>query len=172
MATTGLENSVVIDTGFLIAVFNTKDSNHLAANKFYRFFIRNGFPMIIPTIVISEYVQKAPITDIINTGNFIVAPFNYDDSVKTGEIAFHLSGVERGDGERANAKDDIKIIAQAVNLNASYVITGDAKTMYRYCEKLKSASLVELQPIKLTDGFDGSFFTAGQTGFDLGEDLT
>lgn len=122
--------------------------------------------MMLSTIVISEYQQMQTVTDLMISGNYIPVPFNFDDAIKTAEMAFNVSSEMRASGERANVKDDLKIIDQAEANGITFLITDDEGTMYKYCKKLYDAGIVKIRPVKLSDGFDASIFNNGQT--DLG----
>ena len=61
-------------------------------------------------------------------------------------------------------KDDMKIIAQALKENIEFVLTDDARTFYKYCERLRTANNWNIKAIKLADGFSsGSLRLDGQS---------
>ena len=96
----------------------------------------------------------------------MILPFNWEDAQQVAKLDWkplRPPGVERD-----ALKDDIKIIAQAVRIDAEFVITADAETFHRYCEVFKSAGKVSFKSIKLQDGFDLSFFNGGQRDFGEG----
>lgn len=156
------EASVLIDTSFLISLYDTTRTNHKAALKYHKYFIENGITMYLPTIVVSEFHQKQPITDIYASGDYITLPFNYEDAVATADIAYQLGGLERRDENTAKRKDDLKLIGQARNKKITYIITDDERTLARYCKRLSEAKLLECKIIVLGDGFDSSILNGGQ----------
>jgi hypothetical protein len=48
----------------------------------------------------------------------------------------------------------MKIIAQALHEKIPFILTDDAKTFYKYCERLRSSNNLNIRAIKLVDGFD------------------
>lgn len=161
------QQSVMLDTSFLITLANKERVNHDVAVKYHKEFIKRSYDMMLSTIVISEYQQMQTVTDLMVSGNYIPVPFNFEDAIKTAEMAFNVSSDMRASGERANAKDDIKIIAQAEANGFTFLITDDDSTMYKYCKKLNDAGIIKLKPIKLSDGLDMSIFNNGQTGLEI-----
>lgn len=159
--------SVLIDTSFLITLFDDSRSNHSVAKQYYQYFINNQIDMCISAIVASEYEQKDSIDDIINTGNFIILPFNYDDGKVAGSFAASLNGGDRGGASRDAVKDDVKLLAQASNNELTFVATDDASTLANYCRRLNDLNLLSTSVITL-ESFDISLFNGGQTGLDIG----
>lgn len=154
--------SVLIDTSFLITLADDTRANHEVAKKYYKDFIRRGITMYLSTIVISEFQQMQPVTDLMVSGNYMPLPFNFEDAIKTAEVAFNLGGTDRRGESRSNCKDDIKLIGQAEANGISLIITDDSGTLFRFCDKLHKASIVKVKPIKLDDGHDSALFNNGQ----------
>lgn len=155
--------SVLIDTTFLITLYNKDRNNHGIAKKYFKHFIKKEIKMYLSTIVISEYQQMQPITEIISSGNYLVLPYNYEDAIKTAEIVFHLGGASRKSSHRAQFKDDLKLMGQAAYKGIDFIITEDESTLARYCKKLNDARLFNPKVILLKDGFDTSVFNSGQS---------
>lgn len=74
--------SVLLDTSFLITLYDTTRDNHENAKEYFKYFIANSIDMYISSIVASEYQQKGDINIIFSTDNFIDCPFNRGDGVK------------------------------------------------------------------------------------------
>ncbi len=166
------QRSVLVDTSFLITLYNDQRANHQVAKKYHRYFIRNSIVMKLSTIAISEFQQVQPITDLLASSNYIVLPFNIDHALKAAEVAFNLGGMDRRGETAANCKDDIKLVGQASYEEADFLITDDSGTLYRYCKKLKDAGMIGTVPIELASGFDGSIFNSGQTALINFEEAT
>lgn len=119
--------------------------------------------MYLSTIVISEFQQMQSVVDLINSGAYLPLAYNYEDAIKTAELAFNLGGTDRrGDGN-PKYKDDLKLMAQAEFNEIDFIITEDESTLARYCEKLKSAGMFSPKVILVKDGFDTSHFNNGQS---------
>lgn len=157
--------SVLIDTSFLITLFDDSRANHTVAKQYYQFFINNQIDMYISAIVASEYEQKASIDEIFETGNFISLPFNFDDGKVAGNFASSLNGSRDGTSRDA-AKDDVKLLAQASNNELDFVATDDASTLASYCRRLNKTGRLNTTVITL-ESFDISNFNGGQTSLDI-----
>lgn len=163
--------SVLVDTSFLITLFDDKRKHHKTAKKYYKHFIAKNITMLLSPIVISEFHQMQSIIDIMGSGNFKVEPFNYHDGIAAADIAFKLGGVERKrDGSNPKYKDDLKLIAQADNNKIDFIITEDDSTLARYIKRLNDAKVLETKCILLKDGFEQSWFNGGQSTLDVGND--
>lgn len=156
-----MSHSVLLDTSFLVPLVNNQDTNHSSARAYYKYFINHGMVMYLSTIVIMEFHQRQSIVDLVKEGNFVTLTFNYFDAVESTNIAHEL-GFETRASEKAEFKDDIKLIGQARNRDISFILTNDAKTLDGYCRRLYDASFLSTQSIRLSDGFDGSWFNNGQ----------
>jgi len=157
--------SVLLDTSFLISLVDSKHDNHKTAKQYYTHIIEQKIPIYFSSIVASEFAIKQPITDL-PLNNFRALPFNLPHSIKAAEIWGLLDGRDSGDS-RAVIKDDIKIIAQALKEDIEFVLTDDAKTFYKYCERLRTANNWSIRAIKLVDGFNsGALRLDGQRDLD------
>jgi len=155
--------NVILDTGFLISLINKERPEHEAAKAYYKYFLENEFLLLVPTIVVSEFSIKQPFDDL-PLHNFTILPFNYGDAVSCGELNAFYYRKKLKAGQRDAVKDDFKIIAQAKEQNAAYLITEDASSMKPYCEELRQEGKIDFSVIPLSDGFDISFLNqTGQT---------
>lgn len=160
--------SVLVDTSFLITLFDDKREHHKTAKKYYKHFIDKGIVMLLSPVVIAEFHQMQSIVDVIGSGNFKVEPFNYLDGISAADIAFKLGGVERKrDGTNPKYKDDLKLIAQADNNKVDFIITEDKSTLARYIERLNEAKVLNTKCIILKDGFELSWFNGGQSSLNV-----
>jgi predicted nucleic acid-binding protein len=158
---------VLVDTSFLITLFDDARPNHKVAKHYYKYFLDNGIELYLSTIVIAEFNQGQPISSVLGTGNFIALPFNIDDAIRTSEIAFQMGGVEKRGHGNPKYKDDIKLIAQADGWKIDFIITEDKSTLARYCENLKKGSIISTEAITIIDGYDTSRFNNGQTSLSV-----
>lgn len=158
---------VLVDTSFLITLFDDKRTNHKVAKQYYKYFIDNDVEMHLSTIVIAEFNQGQPISSVLGTGNFIPLPYNIEDAMRTSEIAFQMGGVEKRGNGNPKYKDDIKLIAQTDVHKIDFIITEDKSTLARYCENLKKGSIISAEAITLVDGYDTSHFNNGQTSLSV-----
>lgn len=158
-----MQNSVFLDTSFLISLSVPARAHHEASKAYYQFFIDNKYVMFVSTIVLSEFCRKQPMTDL-PMKNLIVVPFNVTDALRAAEFAELLQNTQSGEtGSRDTLKDDVKIIAQADMKQAGYLITENGSTMARYCEQLHSDNNTIVQIIRSSAGFDETHFNGGQT---------
>jgi len=167
------DKSVLVDTSFLISLCDnsSKRPNHETAKKYLKYFLNNRIKMHLSVIVISEFHQGQSITEFITSGNYSVLPFNYEDALEAAQIAFNLNKVNRITGSRAEFSDDIKLIGQVKNKQIDFLITDDVKTLYKYCDTLNKAKMLNCKAIALKDGFDVSLINGGQTSLLIDGDL-
>jgi predicted nucleic acid-binding protein len=153
----------MLDTSYFITLFDDTRAYHEDAKEYYKYFISNNVPMYLSTIMIAEYTQKDSIEEHIATGNFKIIPFTYDDAIISGMISNKLTDISRNASDtRADAKDDVKLLAQTKRENISHLITADERTLVKYCNKLRCSGEFETQTVVLSTGYDVSNLNGGQ----------
>lgn len=157
---------VVIDTSFLITLADKGRKNHGTARQYWRHFTENGIPIYLPTIVVSEFCVKQEIPPEI-LRSCVLLPFNWHDAIRTAGL--ELLKERQEDESRVALKDDLKILAQAAERDAAYVITDDARSFYRFGKRMEEGGAA-FKTIKLDDGFDVAFFNGGQRELPLADD--
>jgi len=155
--------SVLLDTSFLITLVNAERPHHDVAVQYYRHMLQNNVTMCFSAIVASEFGIKQAITDL-PLGNFRPLNFNVPHGQKAALVWNLLGSRDTGD-LRPVVRDDVKLIAQASHEAIAFILTEDESTLYKYCERLRSAGHIQTRAIKLTDGFDANALNEdGQTG--------
>ena len=76
-------NSVLLDTRFLISLSDPARPHHAAAVDYYKECIRRQIPMMLSTVVISEFQVGQAINDL-QLRNFMVLPFNIEHAMACG----------------------------------------------------------------------------------------
>lgn len=155
-----MQRSVLLDTSFLISLVNPERASHGAAKEYYKYFIDHGFLIYLSVIVVSEFCQKQPYDDLPHH-NFIVLPYNLDDALLTAELVEALDN-RRGAGERAELRNDTKLIAQTEVTGIEFIIAEDKRTLYKWHKKLKDAGKCESVVIINSEGFSEAYFNGGQ----------
>lgn len=157
---------VLLDTSFLISLVDRNRTNHKVAAQYYRLLLEQQSPLYFSAIVAAELAIKQPITDF-PLKNFRQIPFNIPHAIEAARIWNLLGGHEKGDN-RSVARDDVKLIAQALHEGIPFVLTEDAASFYKYCERLRNLHQLDIKAIKLADGFDFcAFRTDRQKGIDF-----
>ena len=157
--------SVLLDTSFLISLVDQSRPNHKTSAQYYRFMLEQQFPMYFSAIVAAEFSIKQPITDL-PLKNFRAIPFNVPHGKEAGRL-WNALGRDQGDS-RSVVRDDVKLIAQANHESIPFLLTEDASTLHKYCERLRIAGASGTKAVKLIDGFDASAFRLdGQRALDL-----
>lgn len=158
--------SVLLDTSFLISLVDQNRPNHAIAVKYYRFMLEQQLPMYFSAIVAAEFGIRQPITEL-PLKNFRPIPFN----IPHGKEAARLWNVlvpRDASSPRHVARDDVKLIAQACHESIPFILTEDASSLYKYCERLRAAGLCQTRAITLRAGFDlCAFREDGQRGLSL-----
>ncbi len=146
--------SVLLDTSFLISLVSEHRTHHPTAMQYYRHFLENNVPIYFSAIVAAEFGIKQPITDL-PLGNFRVLDFN----VPHGRVAANLwnvLGQRDAEDNRAVVRDDVKLLAQASHEGIGFILTEDASTLHKYCERLRSSGHLQTRAVVLKNGFDAS----------------
>ena len=164
-------NGVILDTSFLIKLVDSTCKENQAAKAHWAYFASNDIRVFLPTIVVSEFQTQDQIPDFIYS-SAILLPFNFNDAETCAKINFpkpeDRSGTKGQPGARQAIKDDIKIIAQAINENVSFAISGDAETFLKFVKRLNAEGKTACRGIALTDKFDPSIYNSdGQSEFAL-----
>ncbi|WED64361.1 hypothetical protein PXH66_18640 [Synoicihabitans lomoniglobus] len=161
---------MLLDTSFLISLASPDREQHSVALQFFKFFATEGVPMFLSTIAASEFHQRQAVTDL-PLDAIIVLPFNLTDAMCAAELDFTLFKGTPGVARDA-LKDDFKLLGQAKANDIGFVITEDARSLYKFCEELRLKHALSTKAIKLDDKFDKSHFDpAGQHDFEAGLDI-
>lgn len=145
--------TILVDTSFLISLVDSKRTHHLVAGQYFRLALEQRAPMFLSAIVASEFAIKQPLTDL-PLRQFRILPFNIPHAVKAADLWRQF---DRDDGDsRAVVRDDLKLLAQADKESISIVLTEDAKTLHKYCDRLRQQGVLRTRTILLANGFDSS----------------
>jgi hypothetical protein len=156
-------SGAVLDTGFLITLVDANRESHEHAKAYYRYFLENGVTLYLPTVVASEFGIKQPVTDL-PLHNFIILPFNLAEAIRCADLNSTYYRQKASAGQRDAVKDNFKIIAQAEEQDALFLLTEDKNSMSIYCDLLRSESKTDFTVVELSKGFDISFVNGnGQT---------
>lgn len=109
--------------------------------------------MILSVIVAAEFAIKQPLTDL-TLKHFRILPFNIPHAIQSAKLWRQL---ERDEGDsRAVVRDDLKLLAQANKEGIPLILTEDARTLHKYCNRLRECGALQVQSVLLADGFDPS----------------
>jgi len=143
--------SALLDTSFLISLVDANRPNHPVATNYYRLMLERQVPMFFSAIVAAEFAIKQPVTDL-PLNNFRSVPFNIPHSIQAARL-WNLLVRDNGDN-RAVVRDDVKLMAQAEHETIPLILTEDASTLFKYCDRLRNDGQIKVRAIKLADGFD------------------
>jgi hypothetical protein len=146
--------SVLLDTSFLISLVNAHRAHHDIAVQYYRHLLKSNMLMYFSAIVAAEFGIKQPIMEL-PLSNFRQVDFNVVHGQKAADLWNALGQRDAGDN-RAVVRDDVKLLAQASHEGISFILTEDASTLHKYCERLRSGGYVATRAITLKSGFDAS----------------
>ncbi len=149
-----MKASVLLDTSFLISLVDRNRPNHEIATGYYKHTLEQQLPLYFSAIVAAEFAIKQSIEDL-PLKNFRTIPFNIPHSKEAARLWNLLGGHDDGDN-RSVARDDVKLMAQASHEAIPFILTEDAATLYKYCERLRISGTINTKAIKLADGFDSS----------------
>ena len=149
-----MTTSVLLDTSFLITLFKKSRANHETAVLYYRYLLQHNIPIHFSAIVAAEFGIKQSIADL-PLGNFRVLNFNVPHGQKAAALWNAIGQRDEGDS-RAVIRDDVKLIAQAAHEGIGFLLTDDAATLVKYCERLRLAGVIHTRAIAMKDGFNAS----------------
>jgi hypothetical protein len=150
----------LLDTSFLITLVNRQRPNHETAKQYFAYMLQNGVPMYLSTIAAAEFGIKQAITDL-PLGDFRILNFDMTHGQQAARLWNALKSRDEGDS-RVAVRDDVKLMAQAEREKIDFILTEDSSTLYKYCERLRSARQIQTCAIALKDGFDASAFNEGR----------
>ena len=153
--------AILVDTSYLISLADPSRKHHEIAVNYLREALRRGAPLYLSVIAASEFQVKQAVTDL-PLRNFEILPFNIDHAMTAGLLMRDLKRDAFDD--RGAVKDDVKLIAQAICVSLTHILTEDAQTMVKYVRRLNDAGRCSIKPILLADGFDVAWFEDGQRG--------
>jgi predicted nucleic acid-binding protein len=154
-------NSVLLDTSFLITLSDPARERHDVALRYYKECISRHVPMMLSSVVISEFHVRQSVNDL-ELRNFIVLPFNVDHAMSCGLLLREMLANREHAEDRVRVKDDMKLAAQCQCEDISHILTEDANTLVRYVARFRDVGRMSTQTVLLTGGFDVSWFEAGQ----------
>lgn len=146
--------SVLLDTSFLITLFNEKRTHHATAVEYYRYLLQHNVPMHFSAIVAAEFGIKQAITDL-PLGNFRILNFNVPHGQKAAALWSAIGQRDAGDS-RSVVRDDVKLIAQASHEGIGFLLTDDAATLHKYSERLRAAGIIQTRALAMQDGFNAN----------------
>ena len=156
-----MSGSVLLDTSFLISLVNSHRAHHATAVQYYRHCRQHNVPMYFSSIVASEFGIKQPITEL-PLDHFRPLDFNLAHGQRAASLWNALGPRDQGDA-RAVVRDDLKLLAQARHEGIGVLLTEDAATLHKYCERLRAAGHIQTRAIVLENGFDpGALSEDGQ----------
>ena len=92
----------------------------------------------------------------------MILPFNIDHAMTAGLL---MRSFERDATDRRDVvKEDIKLIAQAICVSITHIMTEDRRTLAKYVQRLNAAGESAIQTVLLVEGFDAAWFNNGQRG--------
>ena len=130
--------SAVLDTGFLISLVDCKRPCHETAKQYYKYCLENQIDLLLPTVAVSEFaIKQSP--DDLPLRNFIILPFCYQDAKRCAalNVSYYRTKLSNT-GQRDSVKDDFKIIVQAEERKAQYLISEDENTFKVYVDQLRA----------------------------------
>lgn len=143
---------VLLDTSFLITLVNAQRNHHAVAKQYYLHLLNSGIPMRLSSIVASEFAIKQPLTELA-LNNFRPLDFNLIHAHEAARLWNALGQRDPGDA-RAVVRDDVKLLAQASREGIGFLLTEDASTLHKYCDRLRASGHVRTRAIVLAAGFD------------------
>jgi len=145
-----MPKGVLVDTSFLISLVASDRDNHPVARDYFRAALEQGVPLFLSTLVACEFSRKQPVEDL-GLHNFLVLPFNLSEAVQAAKLS---AALKRDDGDdRTSVAIDVMLLAQADKNQIGAILTEDADTLAKYCDRLRRQGMITCHAIVLSDGF-------------------
>lgn len=142
-----VEKQVLLDTSFLITVFDDQRINHPTALALYQFFIEHGFLIFLSSIVVAEFCTRGDIKQL-PLNNFLPLSFDISDGALAGRLNFSTFMRPSGDRDRVSIKDDVKLLAQMLQRNIAYFATEDGPFTKKIGDEFSTiTSILALDPV-------------------------
>lgn len=146
--------SVLLDTCFLISLLDANRPNHEAAKAYFKFWNEEDTTMYVSVVTICEYCVKTDIPETV-LSKLVPIPFLYEDAICCSTlIRGQIQCPRPTDTARDAIKDDYKIIAHAVRMNCTAIVTEDFNSMVPFCQRLYDAKVIPVKPFKLESPFN------------------
>jgi predicted nucleic acid-binding protein len=146
----------LLDTSFLITLANRERPQHAVARDYFRHCVEAGVPLYLSTLAVMEFYRRQRL-DALGLHNFLILPFNFDEAVLAGQLAETLKPLADDlDASRASVQIDMGLLAQANVNGIRAVLTEDADTLKRFCDRLRDLGRLDCHAMLLSEGFDPS----------------
>jgi hypothetical protein len=135
--------SVLLDTSFFLRFLNEADPLFKNADGYYRYFLQNGYPLIISTVSVAEYCVGGNV-DELPLKTLQILPFNFNHAVKAGTFA-RIVFNNKGKLQLQNRNiipNDTKLFAQAdAETEIGFYLSSDVESKKIYDLLAKDSSI-------------------------------
>jgi len=135
--------SVLLDTSFFLRFLNEADPLFKNADGYYRYFLQNGYPLIISTVSVAEYCVGGNV-DELPLKTLQILPFNFYHAVKAGTFA-RIVFNNKGKLQLQNRNiipNDTKLFAQAdAETEIGFYLSSDVESKKIYDLLAKDSSI-------------------------------
>lgn len=143
---------LLVDTCALIAWANPADPLHGITKSYIEQAITEDVPLWISAISAAEFECKQAVTDL-DQKTFIFASFEMPEAILAGRMFASLEGKDTGD-DRVRLKADVMLVAHAEKLKVAGILTADANSLAKYCDRLRGLRHTSVVPVLTTEPFD------------------
>lgn len=141
---------LLVDTSALIAFVQPLDPHHQNASSYIEAAVRDAVPLYISSLTLAEFCGRQDLSSI-DTETFIPVGFEAPEGVLAARFDSQLKR-DTGD-DRVAVKVDVMLIAHAERIGVSGILTCDAASLAKYCNRLNAAGLCEVLPIVTSEPF-------------------
>jgi predicted nucleic acid-binding protein len=131
------KTKILLDTNFFMYLLSpTMAGWHERAKLYWKYFLENGHELYLSSIVAAELSARVDLSALPLMKHLIALPFNFTDAMTVGQMMRHLQSIGQDvpilEVSKVQLKDDVKILAQAIQLQSQYLVSGDQQILNRF----------------------------------------
>lgn len=118
---------IFLDNNFLIDVMDASQVRHNEAKRYLDYYLREGFPIFVSTVVLAEYGVVGNLRSI-PLSKMRITPFNMMHAAQCSVFAKYIFSERKQkhiDVARQVIHNDVKILAQAAAEKATILLSAD-----------------------------------------------
>lgn len=148
-----MRQGILVDTCSLVDFVNPGAERNAITTEYIDQAIRDSVPLYLSSLTVAEFCCKQDIGEI-DVSPFIISPFDQPEAELSGRLDFEVH--RDSDADKVRHRVDTMLIAHAEKLRVAGILTGDASSLAKYCDRARAKNLVDLHVVLTTEAFEPS----------------